>query len=57
MDLALLFRIVATVDLDVPVGTVDDWHWTGATDAFPEICERIGATPNLATRVTTLANR
>jgi 5'-3' exonuclease len=57
MDLAVLFRIIATVDLDVPVGTVDDWQWTGPTEAFPGICERIGATSTLATRVSAVANR
>ena len=34
MDLALLFRRIATVELDVPVGAVDDWRWTGPTDAL-----------------------
>ncbi len=34
MELALLFRIIATVDREVPVGTVDDWRWTGPTDEF-----------------------
>src|SRR5690606_1563578 len=29
MELALLFRIIATVDRYVPFGTVDDWEWRG----------------------------
>ena len=28
---ALLFRRIATVERDVPVGTVDEWRWTGPT--------------------------
>ena len=31
MSLALLFRRIATIETDVPVGTVDDWAWTGPT--------------------------
>ena len=54
MELAVLFRIVATVDRDVPVGTVDDWHWGGPTDEFPAMCERLGV-PALATRAADLA--
>jgi 5'-3' exonuclease len=47
MELAVLFRIIATVDRDVPVGTVDDWAWQGPTDQFADFCARIGA-PALA---------
>jgi 5'-3' exonuclease len=54
MDLALLFRIIATVDRDVPVGQVDDWQWSGPTGEFAAICEKIGAA-NLASRVKSLA--
>jgi 5'-3' exonuclease len=53
-DLAVLFRRIATTELDVPVGTVDEWEWRGPTDAFAEICGRIDA-PNLVKRVTALA--
>jgi 5'-3' exonuclease len=56
MELALLFRIIATVDREVPVGTVDDWHWTGPTAEFPAIAERLGA-PNLVGRAVALASR
>ena len=49
MDLALLFRRIATVELDVPVGSVDDWRWTGPTDGFAEICRHIEA-PGLVAR-------
>jgi 5'-3' exonuclease len=53
-ELAVLFRRIATTELDVPVGTVDEWEWTGPTDAFAEIAERIDA-PNLVKRATALA--
>ena len=48
-ELAILFRIIATVDLDVPVGTVDDWCWSGPTDEFGDVCARLGV-PGLAVR-------
>jgi len=54
MELALLFRIVATVDRYVPVGTVDDWEWRGPTDRFPDVCDRLGV-PALAARAARLA--
>ena len=54
MELALLFRIIATVDREVPVGTVDDWKWTGPTDEFDEVCERFGV-HGLATRARALS--
>jgi len=53
-ELAVLFRRIATTELDVPVGTVDEWEWKGPTDAFAEIAERIDA-PNLVKRATALA--
>jgi 5'-3' exonuclease len=54
MELAILFRIIATVDLDVPVGRVDDWRWSGPRDGFEEVCDRLGV-PALAHRATALA--
>ncbi len=56
MELAVLFRIIATVDRDVPVGVVDDWEWRGPTDAFAGICDRLGVHA-LATRAAALAPR
>ena len=52
-ELAYLFRRIATVDTDVPVGTVDDWHWTGPTDDFERFCERVGdrRLPTMARRI------
>jgi len=49
MELALLFRHIATVVTDIDVGTVDSWAWTGPTDAFPAMAERLGA-PELVGR-------
>lgn len=54
--LAMLFKRIATVELDVEVGRVDDWRWTGPTPAFEEWAQRLGA-PELWTRATTLAAR
>src|SRR5262245_11429413 len=53
MEEAVLFRIIATVDRDAPVGKVDDWHWTGPTDEFAGICKQLGA-DNLLRRVRAL---
>ena len=51
---ALLFKVIATVALDVPVGVVDDWRWTGPTPQFRAMAERMGA-PQLAERAERLA--
>ena len=56
LELALLFRRIATVEVDVPVGSVDEWRWTGPTDAFAAIAARIGA-PHLVERAERLAAR
>jgi 5'-3' exonuclease len=46
---ALLFKVIATVAVDVPVGTVDEWAWTGPTPEFASMAARLGA-PDLADR-------
>jgi len=46
---ALLFRVIATVALDVPVGTVDDWRWQGPTEGFAAYAASLGA-PDLGAR-------
>jgi 5'-3' exonuclease len=49
-DLALLFRRIATVVLDAPtIENVDELEWTGPTEAFAEMCERLEQ-PNLLGR-------
>ena len=55
-ELALLFRTVATVALDVPVGRVDDWKWQGPTAAFRDVAARIGS-PALVARAEKLSTR
>ena len=54
LELALLFRRIATIETDVEVGCVDDWHWRGPTDDFAAVAARIGA-PHLAERAKRLA--
>jgi 5'-3' exonuclease len=56
LELALLFRRIATIDTDVEVGTVDEWEWHGPTPAFEEWALRLQA-PELAERAATLAAR
>lgn len=53
-DLALLFRRLATAVTSVPVGSVEDWRWTGPTDDFPAVCDELGS-PRLAERAVALA--
>lgn len=54
-DDALLFRRIATVDLDAPVSVeVDDLAWAGPTPGFDERCAQLGA-EKLAERAHTLA--
>jgi 5'-3' exonuclease len=55
-DQALLFRTLATLRTDCPVGAVDDWRWTGPTARFVEVCDRLEA-PDLLRRATALAPR
>lgn len=50
---ALLFRTLATLRTDCPVGPVDDWRWAGPTPAFDPICERLEA-PHLVRRAQAL---
>lgn len=56
MELALLFRRIATVETDVAVGTVDDWRWAGPRPEFEAMAAEIGA-PGLWSRATQLAAR
>jgi 5'-3' exonuclease len=42
-ELALLFKHIATVVTDIPVGTVDDWRWQGPSDEFEELATDLGA--------------
>ena len=53
---AELFRLIATLRTDHPVGEVDSWRWAGPTPAFAAWTERLGA-PNLLTRAERLASQ
>lgn len=53
---AYLFRQIATVERDVPVGTVDEWRWAGPTAEFAAICNEIGSR-SLPSRVEALAKK
>jgi len=55
-DRALLFRRIATVVTDVPVGSVPEWEWTGPTADFPAIAHRLEA-PGLVGRVEKVITR
>jgi 5'-3' exonuclease len=54
--LALLFRRIATVETDVPVGVVADWEWRGPTAHFAAVAADLGA-PQLADRAQRLTSR
>ena len=56
LELALLFRRIATIETDVAVGSVDDWQWKGPTPGFAAVAERLGA-PHLVERAGRLADR
>jgi len=43
MEDAVLFRIIATVETDIDVGSVDDWRWTGPTPDFETVADHLGA--------------
>ncbi|HEX7097517.1 MAG TPA: 5'-3' exonuclease H3TH domain-containing protein [Acidimicrobiales bacterium] len=53
-DDALLYRRLATLERDAPVGTVDEWRWTGPTPDLDALCKQIDA-PNLAARAARIA--
>jgi 5'-3' exonuclease len=42
LDLALLFRRIATLETDAEVGTVDDWRWTGPAAGFADMAGALG---------------
>ena len=54
---ALLFKDLATLRVDAPLfSDVEQLRWTGATDSFPSVAEKIGD-PRLATRMQELSER
>jgi 5'-3' exonuclease len=57
LDLALLFRRIATVELDAPtIDSVDELEWRGPTPALVELAGRLEA-PGLVARAVRLAER
>lgn len=56
MELALLFRRIATVETDVEVGAVDDWRWSGPRPELEALSAEIGA-PGLWQRAVQLSGR
>ena len=55
-DLALLFKDLATLRTEPQVvGSIRDLHWTGPTDGFNELCEKVLDSPGLIRRVERLA--
>ena len=55
IDLAVLFRRIATIELDAPTITnVDELEWTGPTDELAGLAERLDA-PGLVDRAERLA--
>jgi len=56
MELAVLFRHIATVVTDIDVGRVDDWAWSGPTADFAAMAERLDA-DHLVRRAETSAAR
>ena len=54
-ELALLFRRIATVDVDAPVSrSVDELRWSSPRPGFAEVCERL-VSPGFAGRASRLA--
>jgi 5'-3' exonuclease len=57
LDLALLFRDIATLRTEAPIAASPvSLHWVGPTDAFSSICERLGA-PQLLERARRASER
>lgn len=57
MDLALLFRRLATLVVDGPVrDSVSDWNWAGPNPELSDICQRLEA-PELMDRVIRLETK
>jgi 5'-3' exonuclease len=57
IDLAVLFRRIATLEMDAPtVESIDELAWTGPTAAFDGWCARLDA-PRLGERAEALARR
>ena len=56
IELALLFRSLATLVTDIDVGVVESWRWSGPKPEFPAMAEKLQA-PELVGRAVNLASR
>ncbi len=54
-EAAELFRLVATLRTDHPVGQVDEWCWSGPNPEFAQWTQRLGS-PGMVTRADRLAS-
>jgi 5'-3' exonuclease len=55
-EVALHFRVLATLRVDAEVGRVDDWEWTGPGAGFEEWSARLGS-DSLARRTAALVTK
>ncbi len=55
-DHAMLFRDLATLRVDAPVGTVDEWRWRGPAPALEDWGQRLDA-PGIVERARRLGER
>jgi 5'-3' exonuclease len=53
-DVAARLKVLATLRLDAPVGTVDEWEWRGPRPELGDWCDRFGS-PRLGERAEKLA--
>jgi 5'-3' exonuclease len=51
-----LFKVLATLRTDHPVGAVDEWRWTGPTPELAQWAQRLGA-PGILSRADRLASQ
>jgi 5'-3' exonuclease len=55
-DVAARFKVLATLRLDTPVGTVDEWEWRGPRADLGDWADRFGS-PRLVGRAVALATK
>jgi hypothetical protein len=53
---AALFKQLATLITTVPVGDIADWKWTGPTERFEEVANRLGV-PQMVERLAKVQSR
>jgi 5'-3' exonuclease len=55
-EVAALFKVLATLRVDAPVGTVDQWEWKGPQPELADWCARFGM-PRIGQRAAALASK